>query len=199
MITILTVCTGNICRSPYAERFLQKELNGISPDAFLIRSAGAHALVGHEMDERTASKLSEAGGTSEGFRARQITSEMTADFDLVLALSEEHRNKIVSLSPRLLKRTYTVREFAAVIQEVTANPHTIIPRGSSLTAVGDRWSALIKAAPMCRHAARQSVAGHMDVTDPYRQGDHVYDRMVVELLPALQSIIEFERFHACEL
>lgn len=196
MIRILTVCTGNICRSPYAERFLQTELNRISPGAFFIDSAGIHALVGSQMDELAASRLAEVGGTSTGFKARQITAEIVADVDLVLALSEEHRNKIVSLSPRLLKRTYTVREFAAVIQEVSANPNKKFPQGSGFSAVGERWSALLKEASLCRHTARQRLTGAMDVTDPYRREIAVYDLMVAELLPALKTIIEFECLHS---
>lgn len=196
MIRILTVCTGNICRSPYAERFLQNQLDIICPGSFSIRSAGTHALSGHEMDKRAASKLREAGGTEQAFTARQITSDMTTDIDLILSLTEDHRNKVVALSPRLLKRTYTVREFAAVIKEISVKPNAQIPCGSDVTAVSERWSALLKMAPLSRHAARQRISESMDVIDPYRQEDQVYDRMVDDLLPALQSIVDFERFYA---
>mgnify|MGYP002738687724 CR=1 FL=1 len=39
---ILTVCTGNVCRSPAAERLLEHTLN----PSVTVRSAGTRALVG---------------------------------------------------------------------------------------------------------------------------------------------------------
>lgn len=196
MIKILTVCTGNICRSPYAELFLQSELDRIAPESFKIRSAGSHALVGHQMDERSSMKLHEVGVASDGFIARQLNEDNVSGNDLILALTDEHRSSIVAMSPRLLKRTYTVREFAAVLDELAAMPDGLLPRGSDTTTVETRWAALLKAAPVARHAARTKMEGNLDVVDPYRQSDPAYDRMVDELLPALRSIVNFESVHA---
>ena len=42
---ILVVCTGNICRSPYAEALIKKRAPGIS-----VESAGLAAMVDHEAD-----------------------------------------------------------------------------------------------------------------------------------------------------
>lgn len=198
MIKILTVCTGNICRSPYAELFLQHELNRISPESFTIRSAGSHALVGHQMDERSSLKLHDVGVASDGFVARQLNENTISGSDLILALTDEHRKNIVAMSPRLLKRTYTVREFAAVLAELAVMPGGTLPRGNDTTAVETRWAALLKTAQLARHAARMKLEGNLDVVDPYRQSDPVYDRMVDELLPALISIVKFEALHATE-
>ncbi|MDR7359924.1 arsenate reductase/protein-tyrosine-phosphatase family protein [Paeniglutamicibacter sulfureus] len=198
MINILTVCTGNICRSPYAELFLQNELNRVSPESFTIRSAGSHALVGHQMDERSSMKLHDVGVGSDGFVARQLNESTIRGNDLILALTDEHRKSIVAMSPRLLKRTYTVREFAAVLAELSALPDGTLPRGNDTTIVETRWAALLKAAQLARHAARIKFEGDLDVIDPYRQSDPVYDQMVDELLPALRSIVHFESRHATE-
>ncbi|GAA3323886.1 hypothetical protein GCM10017711_13490 [Paeniglutamicibacter sulfureus] len=102
------------------------------------------------------------------------------------------------MSPRLLKRTYTVREFAAVLAELSALPDGTLPRGNDTTIVETRWAALLKAAQLARHAARIKFEGDLDVIDPYRQSDPVYDQMVDELLPALRSIVHFESRHATE-
>lgn len=196
MINILTVCTGNICRSPYAELFLQKELNRISPDSFTVRSAGSHALVGHQMDERSSMKLRDVGVVSDGFVARQLREDTAIGVDLILALTDKHRQNIVAMSPRLLKRTYTVREFAAILDQLAAMPGSTLPQGNDPTTVVTRWAALLKTAQLVRHAARINLDGKLDVVDPYRQSDPVYDQMVAELLPALRSIINFESLHA---
>lgn len=198
MIRILTVCTGNICRSPFAELFLQAELNRISPESFVIQSAGTHALAGHHMDERSSIKLNEVGVSSDGFIARQLTAEMTSEIDLVLALTDKHRSNIVALRPRLLKRTYTVREFAAVLGALAANPGLSFPRGNQAPKVSERWESVLKVAPLSRHAVRRTLMEDIDVVDPYRQSDDVYEQMVKELLPALKSIVDFELEHCNE-
>lgn len=196
MIKILTVCTGNICRSPYAELFLQNEFDRISPRAFTIRSAGTHALVGHAMDERASNKLNEVGVASAGFTAKQLTADSTNGIDLVLTLTDEHRANIVARSPRFLKRTYTVREFAAVLSELGGIPSISFSHGSEPATVDDRWASLLKVASLHRHVARDRLNGALDVIDPYRQRDSHYDQMVDQLLPALKVLSEFEREHS---
>ena len=56
--SILTVCTGNICRSPLAEYRL-KEL--LVDEEILITSAGVNALVGQSADE-SAQLIAEENG-----------------------------------------------------------------------------------------------------------------------------------------
>jgi protein-tyrosine phosphatase len=144
------------------------------------------------MDERSAMKLRDVGVASDGFVARQLNEDNASGNDLILALTDQHRKNIVAMSPRLLKRTYTVREFAAVLDELAAMPEGTLPRGNDTTTVDARWAALLKAAQLARHAARVKSEGNLDVVDPYRQADPVYERMVDELLPALRSIVAFE-------
>lgn len=150
------------------------------------------------MDERSSMKLHDVGVGSDGFVARQLNESTIRGNDLILALTDEHRKSIVAMSPRLLKRTYTVREFAAVLAELSALPDGTLPRGNDTTIVETRWAALLKAAQLARHAARIKFEGDLDVIDPYRQSDPVYDQMVDELLPALRSIVHFESRHATE-
>lgn len=139
-------------------------------------------------------KLHDVGVASHGFLARQLNEDTIGGNDLILALTDKHRQNIVAMSPRLLKRTYTVLEFAAVLDELAAMPDTL-PRGNDTATVVTRWAALLKAAQLARHAARTNLDGKLDVVDPYRQSDPVYDRMVDELLPALRTIVQFERSH----
>lgn len=47
-IRILTVCTGNICRSPLAAELLASRLD---PQNFIVESAGTSALVGEQMPD----------------------------------------------------------------------------------------------------------------------------------------------------
>ncbi|MEQ6917325.1 hypothetical protein [Halomonas aquatica] len=76
---ILVVCNGNICRSPVATAMLAAALPGKH-----FTSAGLGALAGHGV-EPTARELAEADGLLlDHHQARQLTSEMLADADLIL-------------------------------------------------------------------------------------------------------------------
>ena len=191
MVNILTICTGNICRSPFAERYLQRGFDDIAPGSFTVTSAGTGALVGRAMDERSAQRLAAAGGDPEGFVSRQLTEALLGEADFVLALTAAHRARAVELSPRMLKRAFTVREFSRVLAAVAADDGGgRLPRGGD--KVEERWKALPNLAALKRHGVRPADPGEDDVVDPFTREDTVYDRMVVELLPALRGILEFE-------
>ena len=60
-IRVTMVCTGNICRSPYAAVLLRQGLAWARPGAFEVTSAGTHALVGRPMDEGSVERLAAKG------------------------------------------------------------------------------------------------------------------------------------------
>ena len=92
--SILVVCVGNICRSPIAERMLQRML----PEK-KISSAGVGALVGHPVDELAAKVAAKHGLDTSGHIARQLTPEVCRGKDLILAMSEENRDQIYRIAP----------------------------------------------------------------------------------------------------
>ena len=92
--SILVVCVGNICRSPIAERMLQRLL----PDKN-ISSAGVGALVDHPVDEVAAKVASEHGLDTSGHIARQLTPDLCKGVDLILAMSEENRDQVYRIAP----------------------------------------------------------------------------------------------------
>jgi protein-tyrosine phosphatase len=116
-LSILVVCLGNVCRSPLAERMLRKrfdELLGDGADAVQVSSAGVWALVGEPMDASSADELARLGGDPSDFAARQVDAAMTDDADLILTATRELRSRVLEESPRALKRSFTMCEFAAL-------------------------------------------------------------------------------------
>lgn len=93
---ILTVCVGNICRSPTAEYLLRRSLGerGIQ-----IESAGLSALVDHPIDAMAASILAEHGVDATSHRAQQVTPELLRGVDLVLGMEKRHLAALVRLAP----------------------------------------------------------------------------------------------------
>jgi protein-tyrosine phosphatase len=114
---ILLVCLGNVCRSPLAEHVLRMriaELLHVSGSAVHVASAGVRALAGQPMDANAAGELRRLGGDASAFRARQLTGEIAGRADLVLTATRALRSRVLEEAPRALKRTFTMREFAAI-------------------------------------------------------------------------------------
>ena len=89
-MNVVFVCTGNICRSPIAEKMLAAEVEAIGlSDRVRVASAGTgHWHIGAPMDDRAAEVLDGHGyGTTHS--ARQVDSEVLAA-DLLIALDQGH-------------------------------------------------------------------------------------------------------------
>ena len=114
-VRILTVCTGNICRSPVAERLLQAGLDQVQPGAFEVRSAGTRAMVGDPVQPPSAAIIETYGGTPGGFAARQLTPAILQQTDIVLTMATGHRGEVLQLDPSMLRKTFTIREFARLL------------------------------------------------------------------------------------
>ncbi|WP_371375405.1 protein tyrosine phosphatase [Thalassotalea aquiviva] len=93
---ILTVCIGNICRSPSAERILQTQI-----PTKTISSAGLGALVDKGIEESAAALLNQHGYNSDNHKARQINEQILADADLVLVMEKKHQQAIMKLYPSM--------------------------------------------------------------------------------------------------
>jgi protein-tyrosine phosphatase len=115
-LTILFICTGNVHRSPLAERLLAVRL----PEA-RVGSAGTMAQQMTGMHPATRSVLEQLGGNGAGFTSRRLTQELVAEADLVLGLDREHREAAVRLWPVALRKCFTVREFLRLARWVGAS------------------------------------------------------------------------------
>src|SRR6476469_6254579 len=113
---ILTVCTGNVCRSPYLERALQTELDrSWGPGEVEVTSGGTGALAGDPVDEGSRVIMDRLGYPAEGFVARTLLPEHVESADLVLTATRAHRGKVATLHPRALRYVFAFREFADLL------------------------------------------------------------------------------------
>lgn len=93
--SILIVCTGNICRSPIAERFLRREL----PQK-RIDSAGTGALINQEADKSAVDIAIKHGLSLEGHRGQQFTPALARQYDLILVMEKAHLVQVGRLHRR---------------------------------------------------------------------------------------------------
>ncbi|MFS0868159.1 low molecular weight phosphatase family protein [Microbacterium sp. 179-B 1A2 NHS] len=186
MIQILTVCTGNICRSPLAAQLLAHRMADIGVEA---TSAGIRARNGDRMPIEAVELAMGAGilgDTSNAHRARFLTEALLQDPELVLAMDRGHRREVVELAPGKLRATFTIREFerlAAVTSDDTiragavgADPRERL-RGALAVLAGQRGLALPPADP-----------ADDDVVDPYGRSRETYARSGAQLMPGIDAV-----------
>lgn len=184
--TVLTVCTGNICRSPLAESLLRTHLADLD---IRVHSAGTHALVGHAMTEPAQQLARDRGvdpAVADAHRARLLTEPLLDDADLVLTMTTEQRDYAVQLLPRRLHRVFPVREFARLAQDLDDTQLRAIADGAG-DDPRERLVAVVEAVAGRRGG---SAPKGEDVIDPYRRSMAVYEESAAQLAPAL---IEVER------
>lgn len=156
---VLFVCTGNICRSPLAERLTRAAL-GPCP-VLDVTSAGTGAEPGIPMARHARRVLTGLGADPGGFRSRGLTSALVATADLVLTATREHRARAVTMQPSAAVRTFTLVEFGVLADAVPSE---------AVTRHGDpvlRARALVAEVLALRGLVR---VDQPDIADPYGRG-----------------------------
>jgi protein-tyrosine phosphatase len=94
---VLVVCSGNICRSPLAQVLLSRLLPNIAID-----SAGVlvdhHDLSAHPAVNNSRIVAKENGLDLSNHKAKQLTSELIDDCDLILVMTHEHLEQVAQIA-----------------------------------------------------------------------------------------------------
>lgn len=98
--SILIVCTGNICRSPIAERILRSLL-----PARIIDSAGTGALVDHPADQSAERVALKHGISLDNHKGKQFSSSVARKYDLILVMEKVHQEQIARIAPEASGKT----------------------------------------------------------------------------------------------
>jgi protein-tyrosine phosphatase len=77
-------------------------------------------VIGHPIHEDAAAVIERLGGGVSNFAARQLTSRIASDADLVLTMTRRHRDAVLELAPHRLHRTFTLSEAARLVSECNA-------------------------------------------------------------------------------
>ncbi|KAF2419632.1 low molecular weight phosphatase family protein [Microbacterium sp. B35-30] len=189
MFEILTVCTGNICRSPLAETLLRTRLAPYHP---LVHSAGTMGLESAPMTPeavRLALGLGIAQDLAANHRSRYLTDAELRSPDLILAMSREHRRRIVEIAPGRLRSAFTVREFARLAADTSDEQ---IAAASATGGVDGRARARAAVAAVAAQrgmSAPPADPGDDDVIDPYRRSWETYQLSASQLVPAVDQVV----------
>lgn len=98
-VSVVFVCTGNICRSPTAEGiFIHKVAAGGLADRIDIDSAGTHGYhIGEAPDPRTVRHAAGRGYDLGALRARRFDRTDFERFDLVVAMDAANREHLARM------------------------------------------------------------------------------------------------------
>lgn len=184
---ILVVCTGNICRSAQAEQYIRARLSERFPGleaVVAVESAGTGAVVGSGMPEEAAALSTRYGGVPDRHIARQLTVEQIREADLVLAMAVEHRSSVVRLLPRVSRNTFTMTEFAALLESAELHP-PILPLSFQSLEPADKLRQAVKWAAARRGFLPSENSNHVDIVDPYRRSLKVYEESSLQIVEVL--------------
>lgn len=166
--SVLFVCTGNVCRSPLAERLLRARAPHLT-----VTSRGTFSLQGSPMDADMAAELALLGGDASGFRSRQLAAA-DLEADLILVMGPEHLDVIRDEVPAARRR-------AGLLGHAGDLAALVAPGQALTTADVAVWSR-----------ARRTADG--SIPDPYRRGRAAaarsaarIDEQLALLVPALSS------------
>ena len=165
---ILAVCTANICRSPMVEILLRRRLD---PEVFEVSSAGVQGWREAPVDSMVVLELERLGARADGFASRALEDKMVDDADLILTATRDHRSEVLSRNPSALRRTFTLREFAVLVEDMIG-----VTSPAEMVAEAYR---------------RRSEAGDdLDLDDPFRCPPDVHRIVANQVADAVRIVAE---------
>jgi len=109
---ILFVCTGNICRSPFAEGLLKKLVQKNRLDDIVTDSAGLLALPGNSASGMAQKVAEEYDVDLSGHIAKSIKEDIVDRSDLILAMEYSHAKELLDAFPEAEDKVFLIRRFS---------------------------------------------------------------------------------------
>jgi protein-tyrosine phosphatase len=189
LFEVLTVCTGNICRSPLAEQLLRREL----PEQAVVTSAGTRGLRSAPMTPEALALADQLGiptADSTAHRSRFLTEQHLLAPDLIITMTRDHRRMVAELAPSRMRSTFTAREFARLAADITDEEI----RDAAGKAPAQTPGARVRVAAALVASRRGMVLppekpDDDDVIDPYGRSWKTYELSAAQLTPALIEVV----------
>lgn len=126
--SIVLVCTGNTCRSPMAEALLKRQLDqrlGNSPSGTIIphvTSVGLAAMPGDAASPQAVEVMKARGLDISHHSSQPFGEQVIRSADLILTMTQSHRNAILARWPEAQSRVHTLRHDGRDITDPVGAP-----------------------------------------------------------------------------
>lgn len=126
----LMVCTGNTCRSPMAEVLFKKSLaekigctvDELEENGVIVASAGVAAMPGAKASEESVEVVRKMGLDLENHQSQPVSDQLLESADLILTMTNGHRNALVTHWPAIAGRTHVLSVDGSDISDPIGGP-----------------------------------------------------------------------------
>jgi protein-tyrosine phosphatase len=153
-----------------------------------VRSAGVAAMKGSSISKHAVTALQDHHIDAAGASSTPLTMREVEWADLILTMTGGHKQHVVQLYPHAVERTYTLKEYVDVDEQVLADLMTLeekIADWQMRMALGEK----IPDADRDEIIALQQRIPNMDISDPYGGSLEEYRRCAEEIHRSLIKLL----------
>ena len=174
------MCTGNICRSPLAQGFLEERSRRLLGGALHVRSAGTWARPGYGATDEAVAVAAERSIDIAEHRTTSFTAELADWADLVVTMTAEQRDEVAEAAPSTTPKTFTLKELVPILAALP--PVEAPPSRDSLLA-------RIAEADRLRREGTAPRPADEDVADPLGLGMEAYRAAAWEIEELIDATV----------
>lgn len=164
-----------------AEGFLRDRSSRFLDGALRVTSAGTWARGNQPPTPEAVAAAGKRGIDIEGNRSTTFLPELADRADLVVTMTEEHKEEVLDVAPEALAKTFTLKELVHLVDELpAADPE--VSRASLLERIG-------AADRMRRHPDVMPTAD-VDVADPLGLSMEAYRATAWEIEGLIDRLVE---------
>ncbi|WP_082232660.1 low molecular weight protein arginine phosphatase [Halobacillus massiliensis] len=196
-MNILFVCTGNTCRSPMAETLMKAKEHDAE-----IKSAGIFAGANQPIADNAIEVLQEFGLSFDN-TSTQVDSELLEWADIVLSMTESHKQTLALQYPEFEDKFFTLKEYVYISEDQwrhLTDLYTLLEekRAWILSQISEDLTEEELEQHLLKELADEIKAiqkaehelPNLNIVDPYGQNIEVYRKTRDELNQTLNELVK---------